>query len=96
MEKMTRRLDYLPFQSKTWHTETVVGTYEQIADRATIISWNQSCAVSICHTDEKGHGFPDETFGDWGSIRTTSESQALRAMDREPARPFVSPRRLAA
>lgn len=79
MTKTTRRLDYLPFGSKKWHTETITGTRTEIENRAKMVAWVQSCAVNVSHTDENGHGFPDETYGNWGSIRCTSEAQYLKA-----------------
>ncbi|EXL06552.1 hypothetical protein BG46_15825 [Brucella anthropi] len=75
MSRMTRTISYCKSDYVTFVNETVTGTRSEITRRALCKSWVLSRAVNVIGDD----GFPDETFGDWGSVKCHDEDQYLRA-----------------
>lgn len=68
LEALTRRIEW--YNGEKFESFVVTASRGEIAQIAIMTAYengrNGHC--NVCWNDEKGHGFPDETFGDWGSF----------------------------
>lgn len=68
-------LSYCGSDFVTFFNEEFTGTYGQIQRKALMKSWVVSRGINVL---DKGTGFPDERFGDWGMLKCETEDQYLR------------------
>ena len=82
MEKRTVTLSYVNSDLVSFTNIDFRGSYSEITQQALMVSWVVSRGVNVL---DKGTGFPDERFGDWGMIKCHDENQYLRAVMMEAA-----------
>lgn len=77
----TRRIEF--YKDSAWYSDIVTGDRLTIGAAAICMSYEHDVHVNICHNDKNGHGFPDETFFDWGTcVKGVSRRQYLECKAR--------------
>ena len=72
----TRRIEF--YKDGEWFRDVITADRLTIDAAAICMSYEHDAHVNICFHDENGHGFPDETFFDWGTcVKGVSRRQYL-------------------
>lgn len=63
----TRRIEFYSAEHNEFFSDVITADSLTITYVALCTAYEQNQRVNVCHNDDNGHGFPDETYFDWGT-----------------------------